>query len=61
MYGHPRKSDPYAKVQEIPPYRPSPIIEAEREFCVIACMLVALPAGAVAFMLGYFGSAWGWF
>ena len=61
MYGHPQNPDPWAEVQEIPPFHPLLPIDEDRGSCLICCMFVGIPGAGIAFALGYFGSVWGWF
>lgn len=59
MYGNPRKKDPYAERQPIPPY-----IERSQPYDpsgAVAAATAALILAAGFFSLGYMSGIWGWF
>lgn len=58
MYGHPKTPDPWAEVQEIPPYvEPEP---SDQSGFVVASLAVALPVFVIAFATGYMAGVFGW-
>lgn len=55
MYGHPRKPDPYAERQPIPPY------DDDDASVPLACLLITVPVFFLAFAMGYVSGVMGWF
>lgn len=61
MYRHPSNPDPWAEVQEIPPYQPAHDEGDDYPSGAFAGAVGVLIVAAGFFSLGYMSGLWGWF